>query len=387
MRLRSRRSQSGWEKEGQSLGLFADVASRVEDPYFAHAAALAVRGRGATAPNPVVGCVIVAGSRIVGEGFHAQAGGPHAEVAALADAGIAARGADVYVTLEPCSHHGKTPPCTDALIEAGVARVHVGMQDPTADAGGGAEALRSAGIEVRFADDPASFAMLNEGWLKRIATGMPRITAKVALSLDGRPALFAGRRAAITGVAGAEVTRRLRARSDAVMVGAATANVDDPALSVRSSAGVEADRQPARVVVTRSSWMPSRDAALLRGGVRVIVLGAEGVSAGDDVSGVEVVRYAAERGLRGAFEALGGLGINEVLVEPGPRLLTALWGDGMIDELVTVTAGGMAGAAAPALYEGVADGEGVALDHLLEPRETGIVGDVTATVWRPADTV
>lgn len=371
---------------------FIDVTTRVQEPFMRRAAALALRAQGATAPNPLVGCVVVSDGLVVGEGYHPRAGEPHAEVFALADAGPRARGAHVYVTLEPCSHHGRTPPCTDALIAAGVERVSIGMADPSSEAGGGADILRSAGIDVDFSPDPDPFAELNRGWLKRVAHGVPWITVKAGVSLDARVAFEAGVRARITGPAGAEVTRELRARADAVLVGASTAAADDPALTVRASDGALAPHQPIRAVLA-GSVMPGNDSALFTDDAApTVVLAADtiGGTAGPPSSidrlpsHIEVLRYPAVEGLRGALRALGRYGVNEVLVEPGPRLFTALWSERLLDELVTVTAGGMGGADAPSVYAGETDSsDGVGLSRLFMPVEAGIVGDVSVTVWRP----
>lgn len=350
------------------MRLFSDGAYRVDDPYLSRALELAARGAGATAPNPLVGCVIVREGRIVGEGFHPAAGEPHAEVFALRDAGDEAREADVYVTLEPCSHFGKTPPCADALIAAGVARVVIGMRDPNADASGGAEVLRAAGIDVEFAPDPEPFARLNEGWLKRMATGRPFVRAKIAVALDARQSFAPGTRASITGPSGAEVTRRLRAASDAVVVGVATVIADDPALTVRDASGAPAARQPLRVVLVRDT-VPPAEARVLN----------------DELA--ETLILDASEGLDAAFAALGHHGLSDVLVEPGPRLLTALWEQRVLDELVVVTAGGMAGASAPLSFLGEGDRAGDALVHRFQPTDAGIVGDVAVTVWRPAPDV
>jgi len=369
------------------MRLLDDVASRVEDPYLRHAVALALRARGRTAPNPLVGCVVVADGRIVGEGFHSRAGQPHAEVVALADAGASAAGADVYVTLEPCSHHGRTPPCTEALIAAGVSRVVVGMRDPNTEAAGGAGRLAEAGIEVSFAADPAPFAALNAGWLKRLATGCPMVVVKTALSLDGHGAFSAGRRAAITGASGADVTATLRRRADAVLVGAATVIADDPALTVRTSDGIAEEHQPLRVVLV-GQHVPAIDSKVFSDSAAPTLVLA-GDRAPDELLSslldvVEVQRFSAGEGLVAAFRALGERGIGEVLVEPGPRLLSALWEQRMIDTLVTVVAGGMAGAGSPPPYRGAGDIEGSALRHLMAPVEAGIVGDVAVTVWSPS---
>jgi diaminohydroxyphosphoribosylaminopyrimidine deaminase/5-amino-6-(5-phosphoribosylamino)uracil reductase len=346
--------------------LFEDVASRVDDPYLSHAVSLALRGRGATSPNPIVGCVIVADERIVGEGYHPMAGEPHAEVFALRDAGDAARGATAYVTLEPCAHHGKTPPCAEALIEAGISRVVIGMADPNAEASGGAARLREAGIEVEFAADPKPFAGLNEGWLKHLATGMPLVRAKIALSLDGHSTLDSGRPASITGASGAVVTRMLRAASDAVAVGSATVSTDDPALTVRDADGMLATRQPLRVVFFRDA-VPPPTARVLN----------------DEAA--ETLLLDTSEGLSAALASLGKRGVCELLVEPGPRLLAALHVEGLIDELVVVTAGGMAGCDSPHSFSGPADRRDATLLHRMRPVEAGIVGDVSVTVWRHAE--
>ncbi len=370
------------------MRLFSNSALRVEDPFLRHALALAERARGATAPNPLVGCVVVRSGRVVGEGYHPRAGEAHAEVFALADAGAQARGADVYVTLEPCSHHGKTPPCTDALIAAGVSRVVIGMRDPNPEAARGAERLAAAGIDVEFARDPQPFAELNEGWLKRIATGLPLVTAKVALTLDGRPSFVEGERAAITGASGAEVTRRLRRRADAVVVGAATAIADDPALTVRDADGTLARHQPLRVVLVRDRVPDASSAIFCDDAASTLVLAAEDAdeaSLGRLPVGVLIERFDAAEGLRGALRHLGHRGLSEVLFEPGPLLLTSLWSEGLLDHLVTVTGGGMAGPTAPSLFLGKPDRTDSTLTHVATPVEAGIVGDVAVTVWRPAD--
>ena len=365
------------------MRLFSDVASRVDDPYLAHAAALAVRARGCAWPNPIVGCVIVRDGAVVGEGFHPRAGQPHAEVFALADAGASARGATAYVTLEPCAHHGKTPPCTAALITAGVTRVVIGMRDPNAEASGGAHQLEAAGIAVEFAPEPTSFAQLNPGWFKRLATGMPLVTVKSGLSLDARVAFVLGERASITGPSGRDVTRRLRAQADAVLVSAATVTADDPALTVRDTRGVLAEHQPLRIVLCRTH-VPAPDARVFTDGAApTLVLAsdqADEQALGALPRSVQVARWSASDDLYGALRVLGDHGVGELLVEPGPRLMTALWEAGAIDEFVTITAGGMA-ATAPPVFLGEADREGDSLVRRMKPLEAGIVGDVSVTVW------
>ena len=363
--------------------LFTDVSASIADTYFAHAAALARRARGRAWPNPIVGCVIVRDGTIVGEGFHPRAGQAHAEVFALADAGAQAHGATAYVTLEPCAHHAKTPPCTDALIAAGISRVNVGMADPNPEAAGGADKLSAAGIKVTFAEDPRPFAALNSGWFKRLASGRPLVTVKSGLSLDAQVAFAPGERAAITGPHGAEVTRRLRSRADAVLVSAATVLADDPALTIRDKHGARAEHQPLRVVLARTT-LPHEDARVFTDGAAPTLLLASDLADDDALASVpdrvQVVRWSESGGLDAALHALGGHGIGELLVEPGPRLLTALWEADLIDEYVTVTAGGMAGAGVP-LFIGDGDREGEALRSPMKALEAGIVGDVSVTTW------
>jgi diaminohydroxyphosphoribosylaminopyrimidine deaminase/5-amino-6-(5-phosphoribosylamino)uracil reductase len=364
--------------------LFADVPNGIADPFLVRAAALAERACGATSPNPLVGCVIVAHGIVIGEGFHARAGDPHAEVMALQHAGADADGADAFVTLEPCAHVGRTPPCVDALIAAGISRVVIGMPDPHPDAAGGAERLRSAGIVVEFAADPTPFEELNAGWLRRVRTGIPLVTAKVGVSLDARPALAPATRANITGASGAQVTQRLRAASDAVLVSSATVIADDPALTVRDSDGALAERQPLRVVLVRDR-VPQADARVFTDSAAPTLVLATGMrdDVCDFVPGSVDVHQCSGSPLRDALAELGRRGVGELLVEPGPRLLTALLDEHLVDRLVLVTAGGMAGADAPALFVGEPARAGDSLVATMTPIEAGIVGDVSVTVWEP----
>ncbi len=387
--------------------LFSDASTLVDDIYLSRALVLAQRGRVTSAPNPVVGCVVVAGGRIVGEGFHPRAGQPHAEVFALADAGSRARGADVYVTLEPCAHHGRTPPCADALITAGVRSVTIGLRDPSEEAGGGAERLRAAGVEVRMAQDPTPFALVNAGWLKRLATQMPRVIVKVGVSLDGSPALQEGERASMTGPSGREVTRRLRSSVDAVMVGAATVRADDPALTIRDSAGRPGRDQPLRVVLARDT-LPAPDAQVFVDGLgpsAVLVPESRADVASKELGGrAAVIPYDETFGIVGALRALGAHGVNDVLVEAGPRLLAALIADDAVDAIVVVSGGGFAGPSAPRMIaahtveptmqavrdpgvespvrpEKASPRASEALDRRFAAREAGVIGDVAVTVW------
>jgi len=366
------------------LRLFSDASSRVADPFLARAIQLASRGAGSAWPNPIVGCVIVREDAIVGEGFHPRAGLPHAEVFALADAGDAARGADAYVTLEPCAHHGKTPPCTEALLAADVRRVVIGMRDPNREAAGGAQVLRDAGVIVEFAEDPAPFAEINSGWLKRLAVGLPRINVKVGSTLDGKLAFESGMRASITGASGAIVTRRLRAACDAVCVSASTVIADDPALTARDASGVSAEHQPLRVVLVRET-LPPADAKVFTDGAAPTLVLASSLASEESLRGLKasagVLRWEATEGFSGAWRALAAHGIGELLVEAGPRLLTAILAEQALDDLTVVSAGGMGGPDVSGLYLGEPDRQGEALTPRFSPAEAGIVSDVSVTVW------
>lgn len=370
------------------MPLFSDPAAGVVDPYLRRAFELAERCRGRVSPNPLVGCVIVRDGAVVGEGYHEGPGTPHAEAAALAQAGDRARGAHVYVTLEPCNHTGRTPPCAPALVRAGVAAVTIGMRDPNPEvAGGGAEVLASGGVRVEWADASAPFERQNEAWLTRLATGRPFVRVKVAVTLDGRPALRASRRARISGSGGRSVTMRLRAEATAVAVGAATLAVDDPSLTVRDDADVPVARQPRRVVLARTT-VPDRRATLFHdayGAPLVICADTASRPAVDELerAGVPVVTYRYSEGVAGTLSAIARAGIDDVLIEAGPTLLTSLWRADVIDELVVVTAGGMAGTAAPPLYLGAPDAAGDVLTPPTHAVEAGVVDRDAVTVWRP----
>jgi len=370
------------------VSLFLDDASAIADPFLRRAFTLAEQGRGTVSPNPLVGCVVVSDGVVVGEGYHEVAGGPHAEIVALKAAGERAANATVFVTFEPCNHYGRTPPCTNALLKAGVAKVVIGMRDPNPEVtGSGAEALAAAGIEVAWAPDDSPFRRLNEAWLGRVRTGLPFVRVKVALTLDARPGLFASRRARITGSGGGAVTMMLRERATAVLVGASTLHVDDPALTVRDAEGRAAVRQPIRGVMSRTS-VPASSARLLKDGLGKTMLvtsdaADSGARAALGALGVDVRTYRYADGIRGALEAIADAGIDDVLVEAGSALLTALWNAHVIDELVLVHAGGMGGNAAPPLFLGggeIAAGE---LVPTFRAVEAAVRGDDAVTVWRP----
>ena len=369
---------------------FGDPYAGVDDTYLRRACELAERGRGTTAPNPIVGCVLVRDGVVVGEGWHERAGGPHAEAAALAAAGPEAKGATAYVTLEPCAHVGRTPSCAHALVQAGIARVVVGAADPTSLAAGGSEILRRAGVDVVLAGDPQPFHELDLEWIHRQRTGRPFVRVKVALTLDGRPALAQGVRSALTGAAAREFTMRLRAHADAVLVGAGTVAVDDPSLTVRDIEGKPAERQPRRFVLTRTE-QPTADRRMFSDGLGpVSVLHPDAVELDEALAsaGVLAVPYETDLELTGAIAALAAQDVVSLLVEAGPRLFSALAEADLIDELIVIHAGGLAGETAPALFTGEPQADPGTLLRTMRALESAVLGDDAVTVWRPrrADT-
>lgn len=304
--------------------------------WMAQALHLAGRGLFTTTPNPRVGCVLVKDGAIIGEGWHEQAGDLHAEPRALRAAGDKARGATAYVTLEPCSHFGRTPPCADALVAAGVARVVVAMQDPNPlVAGQGIARLRAAGIEVECGLMEAEVRNLNIGFVTRMTHGLPWVRSKIAMSLDGRTALANGESQWITGDAARRDVHVWRARSCAVLTGIDTVLEDDAQLSVRH---IATTRQPLRVVLD-SHLRISPDAKLFQSGqVLVVAATVNTEKAGAlEKTGATVVVLADESGrvdLLATLRYLASIGCNEVLVEAGSTLNGALLKAGLVDELV-----------------------------------------------------
>ena len=331
----------------------------------ARALRLAERGLYATTPNPRVGCVIVQRGEIVGEGYHERAGEPHAETRALQRAGERARGAAVYVTLEPCSHHGRTPPCADALLQAGVGRVVAAMRDPNPlVAGQGLQRLRAAGIAVETGLCEEEARELNVGFVARMTRQRPWLRLKTAASLDGRTALANGQSRWITGEAARRDGHRWRARSCAVMVGIGTLLADNPRLTVRE---IKTPRQPRRIVIDRGLAIPL-DAHVLEGG-NVLIASAHG--ARDRVRhleelGAEVLWLPNAEGkvdLGALMRELARRELNEVLVESGSRLNGALIRAGVVDELIVYLAPHLLGDTARGMFD---LGELTALDHRIE---------------------
>ncbi len=268
---------------------------------------LAERGRGTTHPNPVVGAVLVRDGEVVGEGWHERTGGPHAELVALEKAGAQARGATLYVTMEPCAHHGTTPPCADAVLAAGVAKVVAGCLDPNPEAGGGLERLRAAGVEVELVDAFAA-RQQNEAWRTWIALGRPFVTYKVAVTMDGRVTLPGSRW--ISGEESRRLVHELRAASDAVAVGMGTVRADNPRLDAR---GVDAPRQPRRLAFGRGPLPEGAELELVEGPLEEAL-----------------ARLAAE-------------GVQSLLLEGGPKLAASFIAADLVDKLLLFVAPKLAG--------------------------------------------
>jgi diaminohydroxyphosphoribosylaminopyrimidine deaminase/5-amino-6-(5-phosphoribosylamino)uracil reductase len=299
---------------------------------------LARRGLYTTDPNPRVGCVIADGERVVGAGWHETAGGAHAEIAALNDAAEPVRGLTAYVTLEPCAFHGRTPPCVDALIEAGIGRVVVPLEDPHERVRGqGLQRLREAGVEVDSGLMTEQAEDLNPGFLKRMRTGTPWLRVKSAVSLDGRTGLASGESQWITGEAARRDVQRWRARSSAILTGSGTVLADDPRLNARVSGAV---RQPLRVVAD-SRWRTPVDSRLLGEGSDVLLAGSGEPPAALADSRAECLALPAAEGgidLDALLGELGRRGVNEVQVEAGSRLCGALFAHGLVDEVLLYVA-------------------------------------------------
>ncbi|ATZ10857.1 bifunctional diaminohydroxyphosphoribosylaminopyrimidine deaminase/5-amino-6-(5-phosphoribosylamino)uracil reductase RibD [Erwinia amylovora] len=320
-----------------------------DEAYMARALELARRGRFTTTPNPNVGCVLVRDDQIVGEGYHMRAGEPHAEVHALRMAGEKSRGATAYVTLEPCSHHGRTPPCCEALIAAGVKRVVTAMQDPNPQvAGRGLYRLQQAGIEVSHGLMMPEAEALNRGFLKRMRTGFPWVQLKLGASLDGRTAMASGESQWITSPEARRDVQRLRAQSSAILSTSATVLADNPALTVRhdeldraSLADYPVDllRQPVRVIVDSQNRVTPRHRLISQPGETWLARTAgDDLDWPDNVSQLMVPRYQDRLDLVAMLMLLGRKQINSLWVEAGAQFAGALLQAGVVDELIVYLA-------------------------------------------------
>lgn len=341
-----------------------EAISATEQRYMRRALDLARRGEGRTRPNPAVGALVVDDGLVVGEGFHPRAGEPHAEIFALRAAGPRAVGAELYVTLEPCCHTGRTPPCTRAILAAGIRRVVVGTLDPNPlVAGRGCEELRRAGVEVVTGVCEADCRYLIAPFAKHVRSGLPHVTLKAALTLDGQIATATGQSQWITGPASRERAHRLRDRSDAILVGIETVLADNPRLTTRLAAGGGED--PLRVVLDSRLRTPPQAAVLQpnpAGATLIATTDAAPLAAEEALRarGAEVVRCGAgaQVDLARLLKLLGERGVQSLLLEGGGRLNHAFWQAGLVDRVVFFLAplllGGvgrpvLAGAGSPAL--------------------------------------
>ena len=325
----------------------------LDHEHMARAIQLAARGLYTTDPNPRVGCVIVKNGQVIGEGWHVRAGEAHAEIHALQQAGEQAQAATAYVSLEPCCHHGKTPPCSDALIAAQVARVVVAMQDPNPRvAGNGMRQLQAAGIQVELGLLEAQAKALNPGFIQRMQMRRPYVRNKLAMSLDGRTAMADGESKWITGDAARQDVQRLRARSSAIMTGVGTVLADDPALTVRLA---DTERQPLRVIIDSNLSTPLTARLLKEPGETLIMtvnsdpdLQASLRDAGAEV--VQIGNAGQDVDLKLVLANLAERNINEVLLETGATLRGAMLEAQLINEMVFYMAPLLMGDAARGLY-------------------------------------
>jgi diaminohydroxyphosphoribosylaminopyrimidine deaminase/5-amino-6-(5-phosphoribosylamino)uracil reductase len=343
---------------------------------------LARRGWGRTAPNPMVGAVVVRDGVTVGEGWHDAYGEPHAEAVALAKAGDRARGAEVYVTLEPCTHHGKTPPCADALIAAGVRRVIVAVRDPNPEAGGGIAKLRAAGIAVTEGVETDAARELNAPFLfAHTDASRPFVTLKLAVSLDGGVAPADRSQRWLTGIAARRHVHRLRANADAVAVGIGTALADDPALTVRY--GRRPRVAPVRVVFDHAGRLPL-SAQLVRTAKKAPAWVVTDGAPAQAIAGLEKagVRRLDAQGLPSQLAALRSAGIRHLMVEGGAGLAGGLMSGGFVDRLIIFQAPVLLGAGALPAFGGVLPGSGAPEQwRVTERRE---FGDDLMTTYAPA---
>jgi diaminohydroxyphosphoribosylaminopyrimidine deaminase/5-amino-6-(5-phosphoribosylamino)uracil reductase len=323
--------------------------------HMARALQLAERAAFTTQPNPMVGCVIADGDTVLGEGWHVRAGEPHAEVHALREAAGRARGATAYVTLEPCAHHGRTPPCADALVAAGVTRVVAACRDPYHQVSGqGFAKLQAAGITVEYGLMEAAARHLNRGFFSRMERGRPWVRVKLGMSLDGRTALASGESKWITSDAARADVMRWRARSGALMTGIATVLADDPRLTVRLPEG-EAFVPPLRVVLDERGRLPALSQVLTDGLAPTLVVHGEDVvpDYDDEVRAFAVRRVEGGLDLSAVLSQLAQRGVNELQVEAGATLSGALLKAGLVDELLLYVAPVLLGERARPLFAGI----------------------------------
>ncbi|MFH1603218.1 MAG: bifunctional diaminohydroxyphosphoribosylaminopyrimidine deaminase/5-amino-6-(5-phosphoribosylamino)uracil reductase RibD [Pseudomonadota bacterium] len=362
--------------------------SPLDQRHMAEALRLAEKGLYTTTPNPRVGCVIVRDGQAVGAGWHEIAGGPHAEILALRAAGESARGATAYVSLEPCSHHGRTSPCADALIDAGIARVVAAMQDPNPRvAGSGFDRLRAAGIRVESGLMQGQAHALNIGFVARMSRGRPWVRMKIAASLDGRTALANGRSQWITGEQARRDGHAWRARACAVLTGIGTVKDDDPRLDVRE---VETTRQPLKVLVDSRLELPL-SAMLLQSGKLLVATAIDSKPARTalEARGAEVVVLPNAQGkvdLMDLMREFGRREINEVHVEAGSKLNGSLLREALVDELLVYLAPGILGDTAQGMFS-LPELKDLGRKQLVQFGDVRAIGDDIRIIARVIDQV
>lgn len=318
----------------------------------ARALLLARKGLHSTHPNPRVGCVVARDGKVLGAGWHEFAGGPHAEVLALQEAGTAAAGATVYVTLEPCNHHGRTPPCVDALLQAGVERVVIAIEDPNRRVrGAGLQRLKSAGVEVESGLMAAEAEELNVGFFKRMRSGRPWVRVKLACSLDGRTALRNGKSEWISGEHSRRDVQSWRARASAIMTGIGTVLADNPALTARTQ---EPPLRPLRIIVD-THWRTPLSCKVLESPASALIAGSEQVTIPEELeaSGASLLALPESGGrvdLEALMAGLPAYEINELQVEAGATLCGALLKQGLVDEIILYQAPVLLGEGGPGLF-------------------------------------
>ncbi|HSC76672.1 MAG TPA: bifunctional diaminohydroxyphosphoribosylaminopyrimidine deaminase/5-amino-6-(5-phosphoribosylamino)uracil reductase RibD [Pseudomonadales bacterium] len=355
--------------------------------YMAHALQLAARGHFSTSPNPRVGCVLVKNDAVIAEGWHIAAGGPHAEIHALQQAGTHARGTTAYVTLEPCSHHGKTGPCCDALIAAGVARVVYGMQDPNPQvSGNGLQKLRDAGVTVDGPLLEQQAQALNPGFIKRMQTGLPFVRVKMAMSLDGRTAMASGESQWITGEAARHDVQRLRAQSCAIITAASTVLSDNAQLTVRDPEylAMLGERRPLRVLLDQHAHL-ALDAHIFNDQAPTLWCSSKPVP--DDLPAhiqhwlLPVQKHRAD--LHALLTELARRGCNDVLVEAGSTLAGSFLQEKLADEMIIYMAPKLLGSTARPLFTLPFDSMDEA--HNLKILDVRAVGDDWRFTIKPLD--
>jgi len=359
----------------------ARTASSNDEKHMRRAIELALKGRGRTRPNPLVGAVLVKNGRVVGEGYHRKAGGPHAEIHALRQAGERARGAELFINLEPCCHHGRTPPCTGALIGAGVRRVVVGQRDPNPRvAGRGLRALRRAGMEVFCGVLEEESREINRAFAKYIVSGRPWTVLKLAMSLDGRIATCKGQSRWITGARARRLVHEMRAGADAVLVGTGTVLADDPRLTARLPG--RKPYAPIRVILDRRGRVPLEAKVFDEAGEVILAAGPRFPRARKarlEKSGVQILPIAEKRGgldLDQLMVELGRREITSLLAEGGGELAASLLAAGVVDRVVMFVAPLIIGGReAPGPVGGLGAGEMAAALRLDRLRVTDVGGD------------